>query len=203
MDSVEQGTVVGAGVTGFQIATVALVGRWLIKRFSLSPADGWVIRWLIYDCLTYSLLMIPIVVISLQGPLNESDSVFAIVGKDYARADARFGVSDPCTVAGNLGGVLLSLPLAAAIIYGICQASPWRHVVQVAHCAVELYGCFMIFVPEWIIGSPSLNTSDPLLLCFHLVFMNMLWIVIPGALLVQSWQHISAACSVAAKEKTA
>ena len=50
------------------------------------------------------------------------------LGKDYARADARFGVSDPCTVAGNLGCVLLSLPLAAAIIYGICQASPWRYV---------------------------------------------------------------------------
>ena len=45
----------------------------------------------------------------------------------------------------------------------------------------------MTFGPEWLTGSPNLDTSKPLFLWVYLVFFNMLWAVMDVLLLVQSW----------------
>ena len=46
---------------------------------------------------------------------------------------------------------------------------------------------WMTFCPEWLTGSPSLDTSNALFLWVYLVFFNGIWVVIPGALMWQSW----------------
>lgn len=51
---------------------------------------------------------------------------------------------------------------------------------------------WVTFGPEWITGSHSLNTSNPLYLWVYLVFFNMLWVVVPLALLYQSWKALAA-----------
>lgn len=43
-----------------------------------------------------------------------------------------------------------------------------RNICSVA----ELYGGWMTFAPEWITGSPSLNTSHPLYTWVYLAFFN-------------------------------
>ena len=45
----------------------------------------------------------------------------------------------------------------------------------------------MTFAPDWLVGSPSLNTSNWMHLWIYLVFFNGLWVVIPLALMLQSW----------------
>ena len=57
----------------------------------------------------------------------------------------------------------------------------------------------MTFAPEWLTGSPSLVTSNWLYLWVYLVFFNGLWVVIPLALL---WQSYVETCRVFS-EKTA
>ena len=46
---------------------------------------------------------------------------------------------------------------------------------------------WMTFAPEWLTGSPSLNTANPLHLWVYLIFFNGVWVVVPGLLLLQSW----------------
>lgn len=46
---------------------------------------------------------------------------------------------------------------------------------------------YMTFVPEWLVGSPNLVTSNWLYLWLYLVFFNGLWVVIPLLLMLQSW----------------
>lgn len=46
---------------------------------------------------------------------------------------------------------------------------------------------WMTFCPEWIQGSPSLDTSNWLYLWVYLVFFNGIWVVAPLLLLCQSF----------------
>ena len=58
----------------------------------------------------------------------------------------------------------------------------------------------MTFSPEWVDGSPSLVSRDDTLRWWvHLLFMNGLWVLIPGVLLAESCVQITRAC---AKAKT-
>lgn len=48
----------------------------------------------------------------------------------------------------------------------------------------------MTFCPEWLVGSPSLDTSFPLYLWLYLVFFNGLWVIFPLLLLCHSWKEL-------------
>lgn len=63
----------------------------------------------------------------------------------------------------------------------------YRHFLQVALSVCELYGGWMTFCPDWLIGSPHLDTSSRLHLWVYLVFFNGVWVLVPVLLLVQSW----------------
>lgn len=65
-----------------------------------------------------------------------------------------------------------------------------RHFIQVTLCVCELYGGWMTFVPDWLVGSPNLNTDDWLYFGVYLVFFNSVWVLIPGLLLCQSWVEL-------------
>ena len=54
---------------------------------------------------------------------------------------------------------------------------------------------WMTFAPEWITGSPNLNTTNPLHLWVYLVFFNGIWVVIPGLLMIQSFYEMNKAFS--------
>lgn len=65
-----------------------------------------------------------------------------------------------------------------------------RHFVQISLCVCELYGGWMTFCPDWLIGSPNLNIENWLYLWVYLVFFNGVWVVVPGLLLYQSWKDL-------------
>jgi len=50
----------------------------------------------------------------------------------------------------------------------------------------------MTFVPELLTGSRNLTTDNWLYLWVYLVFFNGLWVVIPVALMYQSWVAMTA-----------
>lgn len=60
---------------------------------------------------------------------------------------------------------------------------------------------WMTFCPEWITGSPSLDTSNPLYLWVYMFFFNFLWVVFPFLLLWQSWTAIAEYHTAARKKK--
>lgn len=65
-----------------------------------------------------------------------------------------------------------------------------RHFVQICLCVCELYGGWMTFCPDWLMGSPNLNVENWLYLWVYLVFFNGVWVVVPGLLLYQSWSDL-------------
>ncbi|KAJ3542655.1 hypothetical protein NM208_g3979 [Fusarium decemcellulare] len=60
----------------------------------------------------------------------------------------------------------------------------------------ELYGGFMTFCPEWLIGNVNLDTSNFMYLWVYLVFFNTLWVWIPLWAIWYSVKDISNALTV-------
>ncbi|XP_055500844.1 emopamil-binding protein-like isoform X2 [Leucoraja erinacea] len=129
----------------------------------------------------------PFVYMSLTGTVAQSDNVLAFLWKEYGKADARWLYSDPTIVSLEILTVVLDGILALVLINAIVKDKFYRHFVQITLCVCELYGGWMTFCPDWLNGSPNLNTSNWLYLWVYLTFFNGIWLVVPGLLLWQSW----------------
>uniref|UniRef100_A0AAZ3RHU0 EBP like n=1 Tax=Oncorhynchus tshawytscha TaxID=74940 RepID=A0AAZ3RHU0_ONCTS len=116
----------------------------------------------------------PFVYMSLVGTVATSRQYF---WKEYGKADERWLHSDPTIV-------LLGVADGARFVFSMFV---FRHFVQITLCVCELYGGWMTFCPDWLAGSPNLNTNHWLYLWIYLVFFNGVWVVVPGLLLWQSW----------------
>ncbi len=72
----------------------------------------------------------------------------------------------------------------------VCSFVLFYCFVQIILLIWECTGGWMTFVPDWLVGSPSLSTSNPLHLIVYLTFANGVWVVIPLLLAIQSWQKM-------------
>jgi hypothetical protein len=153
--------------------------------------------WFLLDVITHLTIELGYVWVALGETAEKSDTYMGEVWRLYGRADARWAVRDPTVISLEIVTVFLGF-LCVFQLYGIVKRSPWRHVVQVIICVAELYGGWVTFAPEWVEGSPNLDTSDPVLLWIYLVFMNGLWVVMPIILMWDSVARIVNACATSA-----
>ncbi|XP_039979044.1 emopamil-binding protein-like [Xiphias gladius] len=152
-----------------------------------SLTDKWILLWLFYDVIVHLTLEGPFVYMSLVGMVETSEGPLAELWREYGKADSRWLVSDPTIVSIEILTVVLDSLLALLLIHAILKDKYYRHFLQIALSVCELYGCWMTFCPDWLIGSPNLNTSSWLYLWVYLVFFNGVWVLVPALLLVQSW----------------
>lgn len=135
--------------------------------------------------------------------VGSSTGFFASVWQEYSKADSRWAVADPGVVSVEILTVIGGGSLAAYAAYLVSRGDARYHFWIVVLCTAELYGDFMTFVPEWLVGSPSLNGSNPLFLWVYLTLSNgcvtanqcmgmymINQVVIPFYLLVTSGQHL-------------
>ncbi|XP_075448064.1 emopamil-binding protein-like [Ascaphus truei] len=184
-----------SSVTAYSLAACAAqlaLGYALAQHLGgkCSGSDRWVLVWLFYDAIVHFTLEGPFVYLSLVGTVAKSDSIIASLWKEYGKADTRWLHSDPTIVSLEILTVVLDGLLALLLIYAIIKDKYYRHFIQITLCVCELYGGWMTFCPDWLNGSPNLNTSNWLYLWVYLVFFNGIWVVIPGLLLWQSWLEL-------------
>ncbi|XP_041638023.1 emopamil-binding protein-like [Cheilinus undulatus] len=170
---------------GVQLTTAVL----LTHRFGgwSSSVDRWIMVWLFYDVIVHLTLEGPFVYMSLGGTVEMSEGPLAELWKEYGKADRRWLTSDPTIVSIELITVIVTSLIAILLIHAVLQDRYYRHFLQIALSVCELYGGWMTFAPDWLAGSPSLNTSNWLYLWVYLVFFNGLWVLVPVLLLIQSW----------------
>ncbi|KAK5658497.1 hypothetical protein OQA88_1889 [Cercophora sp. LCS_1] len=104
---------------------------------------------------------------------------FAQLWMVYARADKRWGGVDLGVVSLELLTVFVVGPMAVWVCYDIAKKNPRANVTMIMLATAELYGGFMTFCPEWLVGSINLDTSNFMYMWVYLVFFNMLWVWIP------------------------
>ncbi|KAG8624503.1 hypothetical protein KVT40_007570 [Elsinoe batatas] len=90
---------------------------------------------------------------------------FAALWQEYAKADKRWGGSDLTVISLELLTVLIMGPIAVWVCVCLSRRKPgtkggseWFWMIVLA--TSELYGGFMTFAPEWLSGSPNLDTSN-------------------------------------------
>mmetsp|Transcript_40506 Transcript_40506/g.65695 ORF Transcript_40506/g.65695 Transcript_40506/m.65695 type:complete len:184 (+) Transcript_40506:2279-2830(+) len=156
----------------------------------LSLVERLTVLWYFIDTLTHIVLEGAFVFVSLLGTVNESKSILALPWKEYAKADLRWGISDPTVVSIELITVVLDGLLAAIMVDATMYRRPWKHVVQIILCTCELYGDWMTFAPEWLSGNTNLSNQWHHVY-IYLWFCNGIWVVVPLFLLTQSCLAIS------------
>jgi hypothetical protein len=168
----------------------------------LRGAEKAVLVWFLIDAATHLFCELPFVFHSLTTTVNQATHWSAILWKEYAKADPRWGRFHDCTVALEVPTSILWGPLSLACAYGVYYRKPWRFYWQTILSLGELYGNWMTFGPEWLnqymLGKTEL---DPLGNWVHkwiyLFFANIVWVIIPILLLVESTRTITAACAQA------
>ncbi|GAM87274.1 hypothetical protein ANO11243_052960 [Dothideomycetidae sp. 11243] len=123
-------------------------------------------------------------------------SPLSALWREYAKADKRWGGSDLTVISLELLTVFVMAPLAVWVCICLSKRKPgtkggsewfWMMVIATG----ELYGGFMTFAPEWLTGSPNLDTSNSLYLWVYLVFFNTLWVWIPFWILYEAFHVIT------------
>ncbi|KAF2836860.1 Emopamil-binding protein, partial [Patellaria atrata CBS 101060] len=152
--------------------------------------------------------------------LNDRESVYGAaygtgvlsrLWQEYALADRRWGGVDLGVVSLELLTVFVGAPLAAYVCVllargegeegmvrgkgdmGLKRVFGGRVAFWMAVLATgELYGGFMTFCPEWLSGSPNLDTSNWMFLWVYLFFFNTLWVWIPLWILYEVYGSVTA-----------
>ncbi|RUS15627.1 Emopamil-binding protein [Endogone sp. FLAS-F59071] len=170
------------------LLAVAYVASLAFLPRSAPRADKLAFCWYAFDALTHFILEGSFVYLSTFGrSVATSENAFAELWKEYGKADARWLYADPTVVSLEILTVGFCGPLCVYLLYALAARRPERHYWQIVLCTAEIYGGWMTFCPEWITGSKYLDTSNPLFLWVYLLFFNGLWVVIPFALMVQSF----------------
>jgi len=181
-----------AGV--FTIGVIAYIGSKSFLPKNARWQDRYTFVWLAFDALIHFIFEGSFLWLSVFGrQVNTQTGPFAQMWKEYAASDFRWGVADPTVVSLEILTVLGAGPLCCLILKQLVNDDPARHYWLIVLSTAELYGGWMTFCPEWLTGSPNLNTSNVLHLWVYLVLMNLIWVFIPLSLMFDSYTHIAGA----------
>ena len=178
---------------GYVVSMVT--GAYLVSRSLLPPTTTLKTRsifvWLAFDCICHLSLEASWLYLSTQRrSVNASTSFFGRLWQEYAKADARWGTGDATLVAMEFVTVLLCGPLAGYCAWLLSEGDRVYHFWVLVLSTAELYGGWMTFAPEWLVGSGALRTDDWLLCWVYLVVMNLVGVVVPAGLMWDSWQVV-------------
>eukprot|EP00054_Salpingoeca_dolichothecata_P021319 m.136223 g.136223 ORF g.136223 m.136223 type:complete len:216 (-) comp23943_c0_seq2:118-765(-) len=176
------------------------MAKYTVSSRPFSFADKVALIWFALDAVTHLTMEASYLYLAVTVTAVKSDSPWAFIWKEYGKADSRWAIRDPTVISLEILTVLVAGPLAALLVYAIWTRKPYRHLLQVCISVMELYGGAMTFFPEFVEGSPNLSTSNPVYLWVYLVFMNILWVVLPLVLLWDSSIKITRACDIAKTE---
>ncbi|KAF5367801.1 hypothetical protein D9757_010347 [Collybiopsis confluens] len=173
--------------------TARTASKSLLSRRATSR-DRFTFIWLAFDAMIHFTYEGSFLYLSVFGrTVNSSSGPLAQMWREYAAADFRWGTADPTVVSLEILTVLGAGPMCCYILKQLVNDDPARHYWIVVLSTAEIYGGWMTFCPEWLTGSPNLDTSNWLFLWVYLVFMNVIWVVIPLWLMYDSYHHIASA----------
>jgi cholestenol delta-isomerase len=123
-----------------------------------------------------------------HSKIAQSNSFLSQFWKEYSKADSRYLISDPATLAVEIITVFLCGPLCYLIFYLGSRKSRWEFVLQLICSIMFLYGDTIYFATEIIedwkhVPTPS---EDPIKFFFYYVLSNGFWVVIPILCVIQA-----------------
>ncbi|KAM6925342.1 3-beta-hydroxysteroid-Delta(8),Delta(7)-isomerase [Xenentodon cancila] len=125
--------------------------------------------------------------------LPGDQSFLSQLWKEYSKGDSRYVIADNFTVCMETVTAWLWGPFSFWAVYSFLTNKPYRFVLQLIISLGQLYGAVLYFFTEHRDGYSHSELGHPIYFWFYFVFMNVLWIFIPLALIVDAWRQLSAA----------
>lgn len=113
--------------------------------------------------------------------------------KEYCKGDSRYAIADNFTVCMETVTAWVWGPFSFWAVYAFLTNKPYRFLLQLIISVGQAYGAVLYFFTEHRDGYAHSELGHPIYFWFYFVFMNTLWIVIPLALILDAWKHLSAA----------
>ncbi|XP_044539547.1 3-beta-hydroxysteroid-Delta(8),Delta(7)-isomerase [Gracilinanus agilis] len=113
--------------------------------------------------------------------------------KEYSKGDSRYILADNFTVCMETVTAWVWGPLSLWAVGALLKQRPERFLLQLVISLGQLYGDVLYFFTEYQHGFQHGEFGHPLYFWFYFVFMNALWIIVPSALLLDAWRHLTCA----------
>ncbi|KAF4078194.1 hypothetical protein AMELA_G00196570 [Ameiurus melas] len=111
--------------------------------------------------------------------------------KEYSKGDSRYVIADNFTVCMETVTACLWGPFSLWIVVAFLYNHSYRYVLQLIVSLGQLYGAVLYFFTEHRDGYMHSEYGHPIYFWFYFVFMNVLWIVVPFTLILDSWFQLS------------
>nr|XP_044999457.1 3-beta-hydroxysteroid-Delta(8),Delta(7)-isomerase-like [Jaculus jaculus] len=120
----------------------------------------------------------------------------AALGKEYAKGDSRYIINDTFIIFMETITACLWGPLSLWVVIAFLRQQPLRFVLQLVVSAGQIYGDVLYFLTEHHNGFQHGELGHPIYFWFYFVFMNGLWLVLPGVLVFDSIKQLTHAQSM-------
>eukprot|EP00898_Chlorokybus_atmophyticus_P008238 jgi/Chlat1/8415/Chrsp80S07841 len=117
---------------------------------------------------------------------------FSEVWKEYAKGDSRYATRDSFVVSMEAFTAFVEGPACLAVAYAMMHNLPWRYTLQILVSAGQIYGDILYYATCVLEGLEHIAPGF-LYFWFYFVFMNFIWIVVPGLCIYQACSRIHAA----------
>lgn len=128
-----------------------------------------------------------------MGPAQD---VIGQLWKEYALSDSRYLTSDPFVLCMETVTAFTWGPLCFVVAAFITTSHALRHPLQIIVCVGQIYGLILYYATSMFdhyYKSVTYSRPEFLYFWFYYFFMNFIWMVIPGILLVDSVRKIAQA----------
>jgi len=126
-----------------------------------------------------------------MGPAQD---LFGQLWKEYAFSDSRYLTSDPFVLCMETVTAFTWGPICFVVAFFITNSHPLRHPLQIIVCVGQIYGLILYYATSMFDHYyAQITYSRPEFLYFwgYYFFMNFIWMVFPGILLVSSVRTIA------------
>ncbi|XP_069319158.1 3-beta-hydroxysteroid-Delta(8),Delta(7)-isomerase [Eulemur rufifrons] len=186
----------------FSVSGVLVVTTWLLSdRAAVVPLGTWRRLSLCWFAVCGFIHLVIEGWFSLYHKDLLGDQAFlSQLWKEYAKGDSRYILADNFTVCMETVTAFLWGPLSLWVVIAFLRHQPLRFVLQFVVSMGQMYGDVLYFLTEYRDGFQHGELGHPLYFWFYFVFLNTLWLVVPGVLVLDSVKQFTyAQCVLDAK----
>ncbi|XP_006876712.1 PREDICTED: 3-beta-hydroxysteroid-Delta(8),Delta(7)-isomerase [Chrysochloris asiatica] len=115
--------------------------------------------------------------------------------KEYAKGDSRYLLGDNFIICMETITAWMWGPLSLWVVIAFLRQQSFRFILQLVISVGQIYGDVLYFLSELRDGFQHGELGHPLYFWFYFVFMNALWLVVPGLIILDSIKHLTNAQS--------
>lgn len=118
------------------------------------------------------------------------------VWKEYSKGDSRYLLNDNFVISMETITAFLWGPLSLWVVIAFLRQQSFRFVLQLVISMGQIYGDVLYFMTEYFDEFQHGEVGHPLYFWFYFVFLNTVWLVVPGILVFDSVRQLSQAQSM-------